>query len=58
MTEKKNETINTSESNNTRKFEGNVEAVDVKMVMRGAEKIKSKYELLYEDIIEADEENK
>jgi len=58
MEEKNSGTIHNSELDNTKQVETSVETVDVEMVMRGAEKIKSKYELLYEDILEANETNK
>ena len=58
MEEKSNGTIHNSELDNTKQVETNAEMVDVEMVMKGAEKIKSKYELLYEDILEANETNK
>ena len=58
MTEKKKEEMLNSEASSAEQVKTDVQEVDVETVMRGAKKIKSKYELLYEDILENQQVNK
>ena len=52
MTEKKNMSMDTVNSDVKQEPVVDTEPVDVETVMKGAELVKSKYELLYADIIE------
>jgi len=52
MTEKKNISMDTSNSGVKQETALNTAHVDVETVMKGAELVKDKYELLYADIIE------
>jgi len=52
MAEKKNVNVDTANSDVRQNVLTNTEHVDVETVMKGAELVKSKYELLYADIIE------
>lgn len=52
MADEKNESMNLPNSEAKQEPAANVESVDVETVMKGTELVKSKYELLYADIIE------
>lgn len=52
MTEKKDTSVERANSTVQQESAVNAESVDVETVMKGAELVKSKYELLYADIIE------
>ena len=52
MTEKKNISMEASDLDDKQETIVDADDVDVETVMKGAELVKSKYELLYADIIE------